>query len=190
MKIFPAAVFLLFYVLSCQTLFSQDSSAQVHLTLVTQMQDTTITLDPSFKIKNVYARKDRYDAISDSIRAYLVWSAKMHDTVIVLNTSYVVENVYAERDSMDAVAERVASKKTAFRDSLNAIGNALMRAADMQDTVIAMDPSYKLREFLCQEGLFAGDQGFPAGPAGEGLPDAGYRDRSGSCVCDPGKIFE
>ncbi len=151
MKILPAVIFFLVTILCCQPAFSQDSSAKIQLPPATQMQDTTITLDPLFKIKNVYARKDRYDAISDSIKASLAWSAKMHDTVIVLNTSFVVENVYAERDSMDAIAEQIAAKRTAFRDSLNAIGTALMRAADMQDTTIALDPSYKIREFYANK---------------------------------------
>jgi hypothetical protein len=151
MKILPVFIFFLALLLSCQSSFSQDSSAQIQPLPATQMQDTTIALDPSFKIKNVYARKDRYDAISDSIKASLAWSAKMHDTVIVLNTSFVVENVYAERDSMDAIAEQIAAKRTAFRDSLNAIGTALMRAADMQDTAIALDPSYTIREFYAKK---------------------------------------
>lgn len=111
MKILPAVIFLLVILLSGQSSFSQDSSAQIRPLPATQMQDTTIALDPSFKIKNVYARKDRYDAISDSIKAYMVWSAKMHDTVIVLNTNFVVENVYAERDSLDAIAEQIAAKE-------------------------------------------------------------------------------
>jgi uncharacterized protein (UPF0212 family) len=151
MKILPAFFFLLVILLSCHLSFSQDSSAQIRPLPVTQMQDTMIALDPSFKIKNIYARKDRNDAINDSIRAYLVWSAKMHDTVIMLNASFVVENVYAERDSMDAIAEQIAAKRTAFRDSLNAIGTALMRAADMQDTTIALDPSYVVSEFYAKK---------------------------------------
>jgi len=151
MKILPAVIFFLVTLLFCQSSFSQDSSAQILPLSATQMHDTTIALDPSFKIKNVYARKDRYDAISDSIKASLTWSAKMHDTVIVLNTSFVVENVYAERDSMDAIAEQIAAKRTAFRDSLNAIGTALMRAADMQDTTIALDPAFTIREFYVKK---------------------------------------
>ena len=151
MKILPVVIFLLVILLSCQSSFSQDSSAQIRTIPTTQMQDTTIALDPSFKIKNVYARKDRYDAISDSIKASLAWSARMHDTVIVLNTNFVVENVYAERDSLDAIAEQIAAKRTAFRDSLNAIGTALMRAADMQDTTIALDPSFVVREFYAKK---------------------------------------
>jgi hypothetical protein len=151
MKILSAVASFLVILLCCQTSFSQDSSAQIQPLPSTQMQDTTIVLDPSFKIKNVYARKDRYDAISDSIKASLVWSAKMHDTVIVLNPGFVVENVYAERDSLDAIAEQIAAKRTAFRDSLNAIGTALMRAADLQDTTIALDPSYTIREFYAKK---------------------------------------
>jgi hypothetical protein len=151
MKILPAFIFFLAILLSCQSSFSQDSSAQIQPLPATQMRDTTIALDPSFKIKNVYARKDRYDAISDSLKASLAWSAKMHDTVIVLNTSFVVENVYAERDSLDAMAERITAKRTAFRDSLNAIGTALMRSADMQDTTIALDPSFVIREFYAKK---------------------------------------
>ena len=64
MKILPAFIFFLAILLSCQSSFSQDSSAQIQPLPATQMRDTTIALDPSFKIKNVYARKDRYDAIS------------------------------------------------------------------------------------------------------------------------------
>ena len=151
MKILSVVASFLVILLSCQSSFSQDSSAQIQAVPATQMLDTTIALDPSFKIKNFYARKDRYDAISDSIKASLVWSAKMHDTVIVLNPGFVVENVYAEKDSLEEIAEQIASKRTAFRDSLNAIGNALMRAADMQDTAIALDPSFKIREFYAKK---------------------------------------
>jgi hypothetical protein len=151
MKILPAVIFFLIILFSCQSSFSQDSSAKVEPIPETQMRDTTIALDPSYKIKSFYARKDRYDAIADSIKASLIWNAKMHDTVIVLNTSFIVENVYAERDSLDAMAERIAAKRTAFRDSLNAIGTALMRAADMQDTTIALDPSFTIREFYAKK---------------------------------------
>jgi hypothetical protein len=151
MKILSAVIFFLVIILSCQSSFSQDSSAQIRPVLAAQMLDTIIALDPSFKIKNFYARKDRYDAISDSIKAYLAWSAKMHDTVIVLNTNFVVENVYAERDSLDALAEQIAAKRTAFRDSLNAIGTALMRAADMQDTTIVLDQSFVIHEYYAKK---------------------------------------
>jgi hypothetical protein len=151
MKILSVVCSLLVILLSSQSSFSQDSSVQIKSVPETQMQDTTVALDPSFKIKNFYARKDRYDAINDSIKASLAWSAKMHDTVVALNPAFVVENIYAEKDSLDAIAEKIAAKRTAFRDSLNAIGTALMRAADMQDTTIALDPSFVIREFYAKK---------------------------------------
>jgi hypothetical protein len=146
MKFSNAVVFILVILLSSQSSYSQDSTMKIQPAIETQMQDTIIVLDPAFKIRNIYARKDRYDAIRDSIKASLVWSAKMHDTVIVLDPSFIVENVYAERDSLDAIVDPFTAKRIAIRDSLNAIGNALMRSADMQDTLIDLDPSYKIRD--------------------------------------------
>lgn len=70
------------------------------------MQDTTIALNPSFKVRNVYARKDRYDAIRDSIRASLVWNSKMHDTIILKEPLFIVTDVYAERDSLEGQPDK------------------------------------------------------------------------------------
>jgi hypothetical protein len=151
MKIFPAAVFFLVILLSGQSSFSQDSAKQIQPLLETQLQDTTIALEPSFKVRNAYARKDRYDAIRDSITASLVWSAKMHDTAILLDPSFIVENVYAERDSIDAIVDPFTAKRIAIRDSLNAIGTALMHSADMQDTTIELTPAYIVRELYAKK---------------------------------------
>ncbi len=142
MKILSAVVFFLVLFLSGQKSYSQDSAMQIQPAWETLMHDTTITLEPAFKVKNYYARKDRYDAIKDSIRASLIWSAKMHDTVIVLDPNFVVDNVYAERDSLDAIVDPYTAKRIAIRDSINAIGAALMRAADLQDTTIGLDPAF------------------------------------------------
>jgi len=151
MKFINVVVFFLVIFLSGQSSFSQDSAAQIQPALETQMLDTTIVLDASFKIRNVYARKDRYDAIRDSIKAALIWSSKMHDTVIVLDPSFIVENIYAERDSIEAIVDPLTAKRIAMRDSLNAIGLALMHAADMQDTTIGLDPSYILRDVYAKK---------------------------------------
>jgi hypothetical protein len=146
MKIISAVVLLLVCFLTSQSSFSQDSALLAQSALSARMQDTTIALEPSFRIRNVYARKDRYDAIRDSIRAALVWASKMRDTVIDIDPSFMVMNVYAEKDSIDAVADLILAKRNAFRDSLNAIGSALMRTADMQDTTIDLDPAYIVRD--------------------------------------------
>jgi hypothetical protein len=146
MKIPSAVVFFLVLFLSGHRSFSQDSAMQIQPAWETQMHDTTVALEPAFKIRNYYARKDRYDAIKDSIKASLIWSAKMHDTVIVLDPNFVVDNVYAERDSLDAIVDPYTAKRIAIRDSINAIGAALMRAADLQDTTIGLDPSYIIRD--------------------------------------------
>jgi hypothetical protein len=151
MKILPAVVFFLVVFLSSQSSFSQDTVMQIQPIPEKLMQDTTITLDPSFKVRNVYARKDRYDAIRDSITASLAWSAKMHDTVIVLDPSFIVENIYAERDSLDAIVDPLTAKRIAIRDSLNAIGTALLHSADMQDTTIELVPSYVIRELYAKK---------------------------------------
>src|SRR3982751_1038078 len=111
MKIPTVVASFLVILLFCQSSFSQDGSAQIQPVPATQMQDTTVSLDPAFKIKNVYARKDRYDAINDSIKASLAWSAKMHDTVILLKPGFVVENVYAEKDSLDEITEQIFAKR-------------------------------------------------------------------------------
>src|SRR5450432_3023299 len=151
MKFINVVVFFLVIFLSSQSSFSQDSAAQIQPALVTQMLDTTIVLDVSFKIRNVYARKDRYDAIRDSIKAALIWSSKMHDTVIVLDQSFIVENIYADKDSLEAIVDPLTTKRIAMRDSLNAIGLALMHGADMQDTTIGLDPSYILRDVYAKK---------------------------------------
>jgi len=149
MKILPAVILFLVSFFSIQSSFSQDSVVHNQPVAESLMRDTTIVLERSFKVKNVYARKDRYEAIRDSIRASLIWSAKMHDTVIVMDPAFIVSNVYAEMDSLASSADGPPSKRElmvkAIRDSLSAIGNALMHTADMQDTSIALDPSFKVR---------------------------------------------
>src|SRR5450631_587409 len=144
MKILPAVILFLVSFFSIQSSFSQDSVVHNQPVAESLMRDTTIVLERSFKVKNVYARKDRYEAIRDSIRASLIWSAKMHDTVIVMDPAFIVSNVYAEMDSLTSAADGPPSKRElmvkAIRDSLSAIGNALMHTADMQDTSIALDP--------------------------------------------------
>jgi hypothetical protein len=151
MKILSAVVFFLVSFFSAQLSYSQDSAIQVQPVPASVMQDTTIALDPSFKVRNVYARKDRYNAIRDSITAALTWSAKMHDTIIIIDPSFIVLAVYAEKDSLDAIVDPVTAKRKAIRDSLNAIGSALMHTADMQDTTVNLDPSFIVRELYAKK---------------------------------------
>ena len=79
----------------------------------------------------------------------------MQDTTILLDPSFVVENVYAEKDALDANGGVRLTKRElmirAMRDSLNAIGNALMRAAEMQDTTIELEPAFIVREIYAQK---------------------------------------
>jgi hypothetical protein len=149
MKILPKVVLFLVCFIPVHYSFCQDSLMQNQPALETQMQDTMIALNPSFKVRNVYARKDRYDAIRDSIRASLAWSAKMHDTVILKDPSFNIIDVYAEKDSLANIINGQLGKKDslvkAIKDSLNALGSILMHTADMQDTTIAFDPSFTVR---------------------------------------------
>ncbi len=108
------------------------------------MQDTTIYLEGNFVVSNRYA-------VKDSIAAFRVWASKMRDTTILLEPEFVVRNVYAEKDSIEAYVDPVVAKRKAIRDSLNAIGSALMRTADMQDTTIALDPSFVVVNVYAQK---------------------------------------
>jgi hypothetical protein len=107
------------------------------------MQDTTISMEPSFVVSNVYA-------VKDSIIAFRSWASKMRDTTIELDPTFVVQNEYRERDSIAALYGGFASRRDslihAFNDSLSAIGKALMHTADMQDTTIKMDPAFNVTE--------------------------------------------
>ena len=93
-----------------------------------EMQDTTIAIDSSFILKNVYAKKDRLDAVRDSVRISLARSAVMQDTTLSPDPSFEITNVYAKKDKLDAVRDSSA------------------RPASMQDTVIAADLSFFVRD--------------------------------------------
>ncbi len=151
MNILRAVVLFLGCFFSIHTSFSQDSAVQNQPAPETLMQDTTIALNPSFKVRNVYARKDRYDAIRDSIRASLVWNSKMHDTIILKEPLFIVTDVYAERDSLEGQPDKRDSLVRAIKDSLNALGNILMHTADLQDTVILLDPLFKVRDVYARK---------------------------------------
>jgi hypothetical protein len=121
---------------------AKDAQAAVLERLLT-MQDTTIAMDPAFRVYNIYSEKDSLDAIRS-------WSVIMRDTTIALEPAFIAKNIYAYQDSLHALYGGYASRRDslihAYRDSLSAIGNALMHAADMQDTTIAKDPGFMIQE--------------------------------------------
>jgi hypothetical protein len=75
-----------------------------------RMQDTTIILDPSFRVVDIYYVRDRQTAIQDSIAR----PSLMQDTTVVRDSVFVVSDRYALKDSLDAI-----------RDSLTAIADSL-----------------------------------------------------------------
>jgi len=123
--------------------WAQDTTALVKPAGVLEMQDTTIARDPSFMVREIYAAKD-------SLMAYLSWASKMRDTTIAIDPSFIVSSTYAQRDSLASLYGGFASRRDslvhAIRDSLSAIGRALMRTAEMQDTVIALAPAFVIKE--------------------------------------------
>jgi hypothetical protein len=139
MKILPAVAALLICLAFSQLSFAQDAADRADPDPASLMQDTTISRDPSFVVRNVYA-------VKDSLRALYIRASRMQDTTIALDPAFVVMPVYAEKDSLAAVGDGPLSKRDslvkAIKDSLNAIGSALMHTADMQDTTIALDPSF------------------------------------------------
>ena len=143
MKILPAVVLFLLSFFNNQSSLAQDTTAQNQPVQEFEMLDTTITMDPAFILMNRYARKD-------SIASFRSWASKMHDTTIEMNPAFVVRDVYASQDSMNALYGGFASRRDslihAIRDSLSAIGKALMRTAEMQDTTIVADPGFKVME--------------------------------------------
>jgi hypothetical protein len=135
MKFLSAVVFILICLFSSQVSLGQDSAVHASPDPGSLMQDTTIYLEGSFVVRNMYA-------VKDSITAFRAWASKMRDTTILPDPEFIVRNVYAEKDSIDAYVDPVVAKRKAMRDSLNAIGSALLHTADMQDTTIALDPSF------------------------------------------------
>lgn len=175
MKILPAVVYFLVCFFSSQSSYSQDTTVNMMPVEDSVMQDTIIARNPHFIVRpytiphyemqdtviarvehysipsNFYAARDSLDAIMDSIRAINVYLSKMQDTTILLESAFLVRDVYAAKDSLDAVQgsgpplSKRDSLIKAMRDSLNAIGNALMRSAEMQDTMIVLDPIFVVR---------------------------------------------
>ena len=175
MKILPAVVYFLVCFFSGQSSYSQDTAVNSMPVEDSVMQDTIIARNPHFIVRpytiphyemqdtviarvehysiprNIYATRDSLDAIMDSIRAINVYLSKMQDTTILLESAFLVRDVYAAKDSLDAIQgsgpplSKRDSLIKAMRDSLNAIGNALMRSAEMQDTTIVLDPSFFVR---------------------------------------------
>jgi len=142
MKIPFAVVLYLPVFLFSQAVRAQDTTALDKPAPVFEMMDTTIVPDPSFVIRAVYAARD-------SLMAYRSWASKMRDTVIAADPSFLVKSTYAERDSLASLYGGYASRRDslvhAIRDSLSAIGAALLRTAEMQDTVIALAPAFVIR---------------------------------------------
>lgn len=136
MKFLFAAALFLISLSASQISLAQDSAAQQEPDRRTLMQDTTIFLEGTFVVRNLYALKD-------SLTAARIWASKMRDTTIDLDPLFVVTSRYALKDSLDAAGDGPLSRKDsllrAVNDSLKAIGNALMHTADMQDTTIALD---------------------------------------------------
>src|ERR1700736_2534567 len=144
MKILPAVVLFLINFFSSQLSFGQENALQNQPFPVSQMRDTTIILDQSFVVRNIYSTKDSLAftrgrpltkrdslirAIRDSLNALgnaLMRTVEMQDTTIALDPLFIVRDVYAKKDKFDAV-----------RDSIRALS---ARAAMMQDTTIKMDP--------------------------------------------------
>lgn len=132
------------------------------------MQDTTIALDPSFQIREFYAKKDSLQAIRDSLRALLVQASQMQDTVIEIDPFFVVRNKYLNKDKADAMIDSMRAKlaeASQMRDTVialersfvvrypytaldreDAIRDSIVRLTIMQDTVIALDPHYIVRD--------------------------------------------
>jgi hypothetical protein len=136
--LFAVALFLISLSAS-QISWGQDSAVQLPPDPRSLMQDTTIFLEGTFVVRNVYAQKD-------SITAFRIWASKMRDTTVLLEPSFVLTNRYREKDSLEAQEEGPMSRKDsllrAVNDSLTAIGSALMHRADMQDTTIALERSF------------------------------------------------
>jgi hypothetical protein len=148
MKLLPALVFFLVCIFSFQISYGQDSVTRSAPDLNSGMQDTTIYLEGTFIIRNVYA-------VKDSLAAAKRWASKMRDTTIELDLSFIVRNIYSEKDSLAALGDGPLSKRDslvrAIRDSLSAIGSALMHTADMQDTMVALDPNFIVRNVYAKK---------------------------------------
>jgi hypothetical protein len=147
MKIPFAVLFLLGFLISHST-FAQDTSVQNNPVTEYDMLDTSIAIDPSFIVRNLYAAKD-------SVMAYRSWASKMRDTTIDVDPAFVVRNVYAERDSIASLYGGFASRRDslihAIRDSLSRIGSALLHTAEMQDTVITLEPAFVVSEIYADK---------------------------------------
>ena len=154
MKILPAVVLFLINFFSSQLSFGQENALQNQPFPVSQMRDTTIILDHSFIVRNRYATKDSLTAIKKAS----VQAVAMHDTTIILDQSFVVRNIYSTKDSLAFIRGRPLTKRDslirAIRDSLNALGNALMRTVEMQDTTIALDPLFIVRDVYAKKDKF------------------------------------
>jgi hypothetical protein len=176
MKILPAVVLLQLGFFFCQRSFAQETSAGDQDLSYLVMMDTVIAKDPAFTVRKIYAARDAQDAIlerlstmqdttialeqtfrvsdiyaeKDSLDAIRAWAVVMRDTTVALEPAFITKNIYAYQDSIHALYGGYASRRDslvhAYRDSLSAIGNALMHAADMQDTTIAVDPGFRIME--------------------------------------------
>ena len=150
MKILSAVVLILIGSFFSHPGFAQDTAIQNKPAPEFEMLDTTIATDPAFIVRNVYA-------VKDSIIAFRTWASKLHDTTVEIDPAFIVRNVYAERDSINALYGGFASRRDslihAIRDSLSAIGNALLHTAEMQDTTISRDPAFVLLNVYANKDL-------------------------------------
>jgi hypothetical protein len=76
------------------------------------MQDTTVNIDPSFVVCDIYGTRDRLEAVRDS----LAWPTIMRDTLIVMDAAFVVQDLYPQKDYRDSIRE----SQTAYADSVYA----------------------------------------------------------------------
>jgi len=118
---------------------SAIGSALLH---TADMQDTTISMEPTFTVTDVYAAKDRLDSAKNAMRAILIQAAVMQDTTIDIDPSFLIIERYAKKDKYDA-----------FKDSVWAM---LAQAAVMQDTTILIDPAFVVhKEYETKDKLAA-----------------------------------
>lgn len=111
-----------------------------------EMQDTVVALERNYRIPaSIYIARDSLDRILDSIKAENLLHSKMQDTTILRDEGFILFARYAMKDSLDALGPRLSKRDSAikaFRDSLNAIGAALLRTAEMQDTTVLLESAF------------------------------------------------
>ena len=148
MKILSVIFLFLPGIFLSQFSFAQDTSFEHKPGPEFNMVDTTIAKEPGFIVMNAYA-------VKDSIAAFRTWASKMRDTTIEMAPAFIIVKPYALRDSLAVLFGGFASRRDfvihAYLDSLTAIGNALMRRAEMQDTSITRDPAFIVQDIYASK---------------------------------------